>query len=326
MEPSPQVLDWLLELENPGARLAALRGVCGLGEDAPEVREARKALMRAGMVQNILSRQNPGGYWGKPEDFYERSKYKGTVWNVILLAEMGADGSDERIRAACEFLLNWSQDGESGGFAHLGSEAGGRAEMLVPCLTGNLVWSLLRFGMGEDERVRRGLDWIATYQRTDDHVKDFPVSAPYRYQNCWGRHTCMMGVVKGLKALAEVPPAKRTAKMNAKIGELVEFLLAHRLYQRSRREGATANERWVQLGFPRFWWTDALEMLSVLTKLGISDERLQPALELLRSKQGADGRWLQEREVFNGRMLVRFEKAGEASKWVTGEALKVLVD
>ena len=29
-------------------------------------------------------------------------------------------------------------------------------------------------------------------------------------------------------------------------------------------------------------------------------------------------------DYYNGRMLVRFEKAGEASKWVTGEALRVL--
>ena len=268
MKPAKEVLDWLLEPENPGARLAALRGLCGLGDDSPEVREARAALMAGEQVQKILSRQEPGGYWGKPEDFYERSKYKGTVWNVILLAEMGADGGDERIQKACEFLLNWSQDGENGGFAHMGSEAGGRGEMLIPCLTGNLVWSMLRFGMGEDERVQRGLDWIATYQRTDDHVKDFPVTKLYTYKNCWGRHTCMMGVVKGLKALAEVPPGMRTAKMNAKIAELVEFVLAHRLYQRSRREGVTANERWVQLGFPRFWWTDVLEMLTVLAKLG----------------------------------------------------------
>jgi hypothetical protein len=47
-------------------------------------------------------------------------------------------------------------------------------------------------------------------------------------------------------------------------------------------------------------------------------------LDLVRSKQGADGRWMQERDVFNGRTLVRLEETGEASKWVTGEALSVL--
>ena len=108
----------------------------------------------------------------------------------------------------------------------------------------------------------------------------------------------MMGVVKGLKALAEVPPAKRTAKMNAKIAELVEFLLAHRLYQRSRREGVTANERWVQLGFPRFWWTDVLEMLSVLTKLGFRMNACSPRWIWCAPNRAADGRWLQERDVF----------------------------
>ena len=139
MKPSQEVLDWLLEPGNPGARLATLRGICGLGEDSGEVKEARQALMQGEQVQKILSKLLPGGYWGKPEDFYVRSKYKGTVWNVILLAEMGADGRDDRIRKACEFLLDWSQDAESGGFAFYDSKRDARREQIGPCLTGDLV-------------------------------------------------------------------------------------------------------------------------------------------------------------------------------------------
>ena len=324
MKPTQKVLDWLLEPENPGARLAALRGLCGLGEDAPEVKATRQALMAGEQVQKLLSDQKPEGNWGKPEDFYERSKYRGTVWRVILLSELGVDGSDERIQKACNFLLEWSQDPVSGGFSFYESARDPSRGYIGPCLTGNMVWSMLRFGMVDDPRVLKGLDWITTYQRADDGMKP-PADWPYaRYQNCWGRHTCMMGVVKGLKALAEYPAEKRTPQMNAKIAELVEFMLIHQLFRRSRKPEKIANERWVALGFPRFWWTDVLEMLSVLVKLGVRDARMQAAIDLVLSKQGADGRWLQERDVFNGRMLVRFEETGEASKWVTGEAFKAL--
>lgn len=324
MKPSQDVLDWLLEPENPAVRLRTLQELCGKGEDDLEVVEACQAMMAGKQVQAILAKQNEGGYWGKPEDFYVRSKYKGTVWNVILLAEMGADGSDERIRRACEFLLDWSQDAASGGFAFYDSKRDERREQIGPCLTGNLVWSMLRFGMIDDPRVWRGVDWIAEYQRADDGTKP-PNEWPYaKYEACWGRHTCMMGVVKGLKALAEVPPGRRTPQIEAKIADLSEFLLAHHLFKRSRDTGLVAKENWTQFGFPRFWMTDALEMLGILVKLGYLDARMQDAIDMVVSNRDENGRWQQENDYFNGRMLVRFEKMGEASKWVTGEALKVI--
>ena len=326
MKPTQEVLDWLLEPENPAVRLGTLRDLCGLGENDPELLEARQAMMAGEQVTKILSKQTPGGYWGKPEDFYVRSKYKGTVWNVILLAEMGAGGSDERIRKACEFLLEWSQDAESGGFAFYDSKRDARREQIGPCLTGNLVWSMLRFGYQDDPRVMKGVEWIATYQRADDGT-DPPKEWPYaKYEACWGRHTCMMGVVKGLKALAEVPAEKRTPQINAKIAELAEFLLEHHLFKRSHDLEIVAKDSWTRFGFPRFWATDTLEMLGILVRLGYRDERIQDAIDIVLSKQGADGRWKQEDDNYNGRMLPRFEKKGESSKWVTLEAMKMLLE
>jgi hypothetical protein len=134
----------------------------------------------------------------------------------------------------------------------------------------------------------------------------------------------MMGVVKGLKALAEVPVEKRTPQINTKIAELAEFLLRHHLFKRSRNLGMVANERWTRFGFPRFWATDALEMLGILVKLGYRDARMQDAIDLVRSKQDENGRWRQEYDYYNGRMLVRFEKAGEESKRVTGEVFQAI--
>ena len=84
---------------------------------------------------------------------------------MILLAKLGADGSDERIRKRLQVLLDWSQDAESGGFAFYDSKRDARREQIGPCLTGNLVWSMLRFGMVDDQRVWKRVEWIATWQR-----------------------------------------------------------------------------------------------------------------------------------------------------------------
>ena len=39
------------------------------------------------------------------------------MWQLLILAELGADSSDERVRRGCEAILRDSQDRESGGFA-----------------------------------------------------------------------------------------------------------------------------------------------------------------------------------------------------------------
>jgi hypothetical protein len=147
---------WLLEPSNPSVRCLALRDLLGRPENDPEIVAAHADIMKTGPVPLILAKQRRGGFWGVPEDFYACSKYKGTVWTFILLAELGADGRDPRIRAACEFLLAWSQNPASGGFSYRGSKkSGGQPSGIIPCLTGNLAWAL--------ERIRRPSKWLTFF-------------------------------------------------------------------------------------------------------------------------------------------------------------------
>ncbi|HEX9027719.1 MAG TPA: hypothetical protein VF823_01010, partial [Anaerolineales bacterium] len=166
--PNLATLNWLLERSNPSVRYFTLVDLLGRSPDDPQVRAARAAIMETGPVPRILAKQHEEGYWGKSEDFYLRSKYKGTAWTFILLAELGADGADPRIQRAAEFLIERSQDALSGGFAYRSIHLVADSEALLPCLTGNLVWSLQRLGFGDHPAVRKGLEWIATYQRFDD--------------------------------------------------------------------------------------------------------------------------------------------------------------
>ena len=71
------------------------------------------------------------------------------------------------------------------------------------------------------------------------------------------------------------------------------------------------------------WNTDALEILGMLTRLGYKDERMQEAVDLVISKQDAQGRWLLE-TTWNGRFQVNIERKGKPSKWVTLHALIAL--
>jgi len=318
-------IDWLLEKDNPSVRYFTLADILDKPESTPEVIEAKKEIMKTGVVPRILARQNDEGYWGKPEDFYVRAKYKGTVWQLIILAELGVDGENSRIRKACEFILKISQDRESGGFAYRGTEStGGKHNAVTPCLTGNMVWSLLRFGNLQNPKVQRGIDWITRYQRFDDGIENAPEGWPYtRKEQCWGRHTCHMGVVKALNALAEIPANRRSEDVKNTIKQGAEYLLGHHVHKRSHDLKEVAQPHWLQFGFPLLWKTDALDMLLVLTKLGYRDKRMQEAVDLVISKQDSQGRWKLE-TTFNGRFQTNIERKDQPSKWVTLNALRVL--
>ncbi len=320
--------EWLLEEHNPSVRYFTLIEIMNQNESDSKVKEAKEKIMAEGIAPKILSKQKDGGYWEMAENFYIRTKYKGTVWQIIVLAELGADGRDKRIQKTCEFILENSQDKSSGSFAYYNNGNGGDQNKILPCLTGNMLWSLIKFGYLTDSRIQQGINWIVNYQRFDDGLEPAPDKWPYNVgskkgEACWGKHTCYMCVVKNLKALSEIPTNMRTEGVRNVIKKAVEYLLVHHIYKQSHNLNAIAKQEWTQFGFPLMWKTDALEVLEILTRLGCKDDRMQDAIDLIISKQNENGRWILEK-TFNGRMQANIEQKGKESKWLTLKAMKVL--
>lgn len=318
-------MDWLLEEDNPSVRYFALVDILEKHENDLEVSKAKKEIMVTGVVPKILAGQKKEGYWETPDRFYS-GKYRGTVWQLLILAELGTDGKDDRIRKACEFILETSQDRKSGGFSpwHSAKTGGGRYSGVIPCLTGNMVWSMIRFDYLDDPRIRRGINWITKYQRYDDGIKGTGKGWPYdKLIMCFGKHSCHMGVVKALKALAEIPTDKRSEDVKKSIERGAEYLLQHHVHKKSHNLGRVSKPGWLHFGFPLMYQTDALEILGILTKLGYRDERMQEAIDLVVSKQDEHGRWKLE-NTFNGRFQVDIEEKGKPSKWITLNALRVI--
>ncbi len=317
------VMSWLLDGE-PAVQLATRMALLGEPAGSADCRELRARLMTEGTVPAILASQDPDGHWGGRDRFYS-AKYSGTVWNLIILAELGADGSNALIARAAEAILTDSLHPDSGGFsAHRAARAdGGLASMVIPCLSGNLVFALVRLGYGDDPRVRRALDWITTYQRFDDAEGDAPTGWPYdQREACWGTHTCSLGVVKAVKGLAEVGLG-HSAEVDRTLRDGAEWLLKHHVHRRSHDLTRDSKPGWRRLGFPRMYQTDVLEILLLLTRLGYADPRMDEALALLEAKRDATGRW-RLNDTFNARFSVPIEEAGRPSRWVTLRAMEVL--
>jgi hypothetical protein len=322
-------LPWLLDDETPAVKHLALRWLLQRPADDPEVQSALAAAMQRDPIAAILEAQHPAGYWVKPGPGYS-PKYTGTVWQEIFLDQRGAAPRDERVRAACAYVLAHTQ-AESGGFAATGQvrEDLPPPSHVIHCLNGNLLRALIGFGWLDDARVQRAITWQAQaitgegevcYYRSGTSGPGFGCAAN-------GHLPCAWGAVKALLALARIPPERRSPPVQQALRQGAAFLLS--------RDPAVAdypmgwgntrpNVSWFKLGFPSGYVTDVLQNLEALCALGYArDPRLEPAVAWLLSKQDAQGRW-RNQYAYNGKTWSDFEPQGAPSKWVTLRACYVL--
>ena len=194
---------------------------------------------------------------------------------------------------------------------------------VIPCLTGNMVYALIRLGYLQDERVKGAIDWLIKYQKADDGGESTSDQKYLKNVACFGRHTCFMGVVKALKAFSAIPAKQRSQEVNEKVLELSEFMLIHHLYRKSHDLETIAKVGWTRFGFPLMYQTDLLEILEIFRDLGINDVRMQDAYEVVKSRRQDDGTWKLQ-NTFNGKMIVDIERKNEPSKWITAKAMRVL--
>jgi hypothetical protein len=311
-----QILDWLLEEDNAAVRYNTLKYL--LGREDASLEDARGEAMKSGPIPAILGKMRAPEYSLKLPEFY-KDKYRGLSWQLLILAELGADGRDARIRNYCEYLFASSQERAEGGFSMETSAklGGGRKGSTIPCLTGNMIFCLCRLGLSGDERVLRAAQWLAERQRHDDGD-----GVPSDRPACWGNHSCYMGAVKALKGFAEIPPEKRSAAVRRSIERGAEFLLKHHVYKQSHDLSKPMKPGWTKFSFPLMYQTDALEMLLILGRLGIRDERMREAAQLVESKRDERGRW-ENTAPLAGKFLVEIEPKGQ-SKWITLRALEAL--
>lgn len=316
--------NWLLEEDNPSVRYFTLKNILDRQDDEKDVQIAKREIMQAGIVPDMLQRQREKGYLEAYPRFYTY-KYKGLVWSLITLAELGAEATPH-IKEQCEFLFDKSQERQDGGFSqNMAAKEGGRISEVIPCLTGNMVWSLIRFGYLDDPRLQKGIEWITRFMHFNDGVADDLQVPPYNhYEMCWGTHTCHMGVVKALKGLSAIPIERRTKEINDTIQKAIEFILLHHIYKRSHNLNRKSKPGWLKFGFPLMYQTDVLEILEILTGLGVKDSRMDDAISIVVEKQDDMGRWKAENTYNSDRLLIPISQVDTQNKWITLRAISVL--
>ncbi len=314
---------WLLEpdVNNPGVRYFALRDLLDRPEDDLELCRARADIMTLGPVPTILEAQHPDGYWVKPGGGYTPS-YRATIWQIIFLAELGVDPSDERVQQSCEYLLSHSI---------AANDAFSMSRRPVPssvvhCLNGDLLSALLRLGYADDPRVQAALEWQVWTITGQEQVRYYKSGTSGPGFGCGYNQgqACAWGATKAMKALIAIPPGQRTSAVQQAIEAGVEFLLSCDPAVADYPYIERVNTTWFKFGFPLSYRSDVLETTAVLAELGYGDDpRLSNALQFILSKQDSQGRWKLEKTL-NGKMWADIEEQGKPSKWVTLRAMRAL--
>ena len=322
MESKKEILDWLLDPSDPSVRYYTLLKLKGVDNDAPEAQIARKVIMDSPLVKEILSKQTPDGYWGTEEDLY-LPKYTATTHQLLILAEHGATRTPE-IEKAIEHAYRFQRN--SGHFLmKLPKTERGKDSVVKDacCYDGNILFYLNHFGYLDDPRTQKLLEFTYDYYDKEntgwlcraypiDPSKVFPVN-------------CFMGRTKLLKAFSYIPAEKRDQEGKRIIKLEVEEILENRVYKYLRNPDGSRKDKagWKKFGFPLFYQADILEILCTLTRLGVKDERMQEAIDVILNARQPDGKWLLK-NTYNGKMYMDIEEKHKPSKWVTLRALYVL--
>ena len=316
--PRANVLDWLLEPDQPSVRYYTLIDLLGRKEDDPEVRKARSRIPRVGWAKDLLRLQKPKGFWEPHEprnirewlNFLFFPAYGATVWRAIVLSDLGLNSTDPRIRRIADLFFRYKL--QMGTMVNIFSEE--------VCNVGNTARMLTRFGYADDYRVRKLYERLLEDQREDGG---------------WDCRQGTPGTLDGWEAMAAfaaLPRSKRSGRIERSISRGAEFYLERRLFREGRKYAP-----WFRFHYPVHYYYDILVGLDLLSQLGYADDRrLEPALKILKNKRRPDATWVLDRvhpDIAPGAGFkpydrkprpLALEKPGEPSKWITLTALRVL--
>jgi len=307
-------LDWLLEEDQPTVRFLTLTQLLDRPLDDSEVVAARDMMTRKGWGEQILAKQDPGGWWVGGESLYQ-PKYQSTNWMLLILADLGLSKADPRIEKACDLWIErFSKD--DGGFSMDGSKRGHL------CVTGNATRALVQFGYADHPAVRGAFEWLV---KNRDKNGGWSCFGSGRNLDSW----------EGMSAFAVYPKEKWTEGMKRAVELGAEYYLGKELH----KQGAEYPP-WSRFHYPVHYYYDLLVGLDFMTALGYgADPRLGFALNLLRKKRRPDGRWNLDalhpdaeggvadwyaKHPKRAPTPFGLEKPGEPSKLVTLKAMQVL--
>jgi hypothetical protein len=299
---------WLLD-SDPSIRWQVLRDLADAS--AQEIAAERYKVATTGWGARLLALQGSDGqwdggtYWPAHDDDPDGQPWTATTYSLLLLREFGLVPASREARRAIRLVRDNSR-WEEGNQAFFDGEA-------EPCINGMAV----AIGAYFSENVDKVVDRLIRDQLTDGGWNCEAERGSTR--SSFHTTICVLeGLLEHERSTGGTSPSRKARQR----GE--EYLLERRLLRR-KSNGELISGRWLQFSYPTRWFYDVLRGLDYFRAAGgTPDARLAEAVEVVRSKQQPDGRWLLE-NTHPGKVHFQLEEGdGYPSRWNTLRALRIL--
>ena len=291
------VIRWLLEGD---VSLQYLTHRYLLGSGADTLAALQRRIETEGFGVRLLACRGENGHWGR---WFYQPKWTSTHYTLTDLKDLGMPQSC----APCREMVTRAFDEcmlESGGINF--SKTMVQSDM---CIDGMILCYAAYF-CPREKRIERlagyllgvaqpngGFGWNAEGADSDPHTT--------------------ICVLEGFNAYEKAGFRYRLPDIQAAQQKALEYL-----YQNNLFIGADA--RYGKLAFPYRYRYDLLRFLDYCTVAGIAyDARMEPALAWLKSKRGADGKWMLEL-THKGNVHFDMEPVRQPSRFITLKALHIL--
>ena len=295
------LIDWLLD-SDPSIRWQVRRDL--EHEPAEVVTAERSRVATEGWGRQLLDQQRPDGQWG---DGVARPFWWTNMYTLVFLRDMGIDPASAGARQAIDLVrdnVTWGPEFGNSPFFE------GEVE---PCINGRAVAIGAYFG----ERSDRLVDRLLSEQLADGgwncEAERGSVRSSFHTTIC---------VLEGLLAFEKAFGATATLTNARRRAE--EYLLERRLLRRLST-GEIIEPTWSQFAFPTLWHYDVLRALDYFRAADATpDARAGEAIAIVLDRRQADGRWLLDVRHRNTLHEEMAGAAGQANRWVTLRAQRVL--
>jgi hypothetical protein len=292
-------IDWLLD-SDPAIRWQVMRDLTDASPSA--IAQERARVPQEGIASQILASQGPDGAWHRAD----APDWLPTLFTPQLLRAAGADRDDPAVASAMTRLnagFRWDQ--EFGAKPFFDGE-------VEPCINGGALALGGYFGHGSDGLAHRLIN---------EPLEDggWNCDAPKSTRSSYHTTICVLeGLLEYERAKGSTPEIADARRR----GEL--YLLERHLYRR-RSTGEVANPAFLKFAFPTRYHYDVLRALDYFRATGTQpDSRIDEAIQIVKSRRQADGRWLLDASHTESLAISFPEAVGEPSRWITLRALRVL--
>lgn len=310
---------WLLDPSNPSLRYRTSMELLDLSTNDPDMLECKRSIASSEIVQHILNRMHPDGYWLQQNprtkkvvgDGVEYGSFATTHFCLSYLAELGMDRTNKLVDKAAERYLDLQQpDGDWYCPPSLLNRPEGDWYRRFSCLYGYNIVTFVKLGYADDPRIERTISLMIDSIRHDNgYLCDFhELPAGKRPVK-----SCIRGSTKALEAFAELGEQYWNHESCAR---LVNYFLNRGGIFKTSRPDELVNKDVQTLIFPFHWRAGLIQILFGLSRLGHGkDPRLAKAWELLYSKADSQGRY--PLDWTPSQSLWKVGQRGSPNQWLT---------